>query len=312
MPGFHRSARISTRVSTRTPDTTPAPKRRKHKVILLSTTAAVLSGGLLLSISPQAKAAVTGTVTGGRGNFSTVNQRSQPSLSASITGKSRVGDRILMTCRTTGDVVENNSRWIRSGNYYIADAFIRENTGKLPVCNSTEPTDRPTGQPTGQPTGRKALDISMQKQVKDQWCWDATGLTIANYWGYTRYNQYDFCRLAAQNNRLDCNNRPATLGDMANGLRNMGFRSSGTDLYRNASFGETRTEIADGRPFAVRIGWNSGGGHMNVVYGYDSTSNMIAVGDPWPTTKTYTWWNYSAYSGNNSFQWTHTRIGMRG
>ncbi|MFF4603466.1 papain-like cysteine protease family protein [Streptomyces sp. NPDC001339] len=261
---------------------------------------AVLSGGLLLGISPQAQATVTGTVTSGRGNYSTVNQRSQPSLSAGVTGKSRVGDRIPMSCRTTGDVVENNSRWIWSGTYYMADAFIREDTGKLPVCAST------------QPTGRKALDIGMQKQVKTQWCWDATGLTIANYWGYTRYNQYDFCRLAAQGNRLDCNNRPATLGDMANGLRNMGFRSSGTDLYRNASFGETRSEIANGRPFAVRIGWNSGGGHMNVIYGYDSTSNMIAVGDPWPTTKTYTWWNYSAYSGNNSFRWTHTRIGMQG
>ncbi|MFF4159923.1 papain-like cysteine protease family protein [Streptomyces sp. NPDC001678] len=298
MHSFRRSTRISTH-------THAAPASRRNKKLLATTGAAALAGGLLLSISPQAEAAVTGTVTGGRGNFSTVNQRSQPSLSAGITGKSRVGDRITMSCRTTGDVVENNSRWIYSGKYYIADAFIRENTGKLPVCNSTEPTDRPT-------TGRKALDISMQKQVKDQWCWDATGLTIANYWGYTRYNQYDFCRLAAQNNRLDCNNRPATLGDMANGLRNMGFSSSGTDLYRNASFGETRTEIANGRPFAVRIGWNSGGGHMNLIYGYDSTSNMIAVGDPWPTTKTYTWWNYSSYSRNNSFQWTHTRIGMRG
>ncbi|MEK2478947.1 papain-like cysteine protease family protein [Streptomyces noursei] len=288
-------------MSTRTHD---APTSQRKKALLATTGAAVLSVGLLLGISPQAQASVTGTITGGRGNFSTVNQRSQPSLSAGITGKSRVGDQIPMTCRTTGDVVENNSRWIWSGTYYIADAFIRENTGRLPVCTSTQPTDKPTG--------RKALDISMQKQVKDQWCWDATGLTIANFWGYTRYNQYDFCRLAAQNNRLDCNNRPATLGDMANGLRNMGFPSSGSDLYRNASFGETRTEIANGRPFAVRIGWNSGGGHMNVVYGYESTSNMIAVGDPWPTTKTYTWWNYSTYSGNNSFRWTHTRIGIHG
>ncbi|GAA0354292.1 hypothetical protein GCM10010319_34360 [Streptomyces blastmyceticus] len=305
MHRFRRSTRISTQ-------THAAPTSRRKKVLLATTGAAVLSGVLLLSISPQAQASVTGTVTGGRGNFSTVNQRSQPSLSAGITGKSWAGDQIPMTCRTTGDVVENNSRWIWSGKYYIADAFIRENTGRLPVCTSTQPTDKPTTNPTGNPTGRKALDISMQKQVKDQWCWDATGLTIANFWGYTRYNQYDFCRLAAQNNRLDCNNRPATLGDMANALRNMGFRSSGNDLYRNASFGETRTEIANGRPFAVRIGWNSGGGHMNVVYGYDSTSNMIAVGDPWPTTKTYTWWNYSAYSGNNSFRWTHTRTGIQG
>ncbi|GGR07899.1 papain-like cysteine protease family protein [Streptomyces netropsis] len=274
------------------------PGRRKT---LLSTMAAVLSGGLLLGLAPEAQAAVTGTVTGGQGNFQTVNQRSQPSLSSGITGTSRVGDRISMSCRTTGDVVENNSRWIWSGTFYLADAFIREDTGGLPVCGA------------GQPAGQKLLNIGMQKQVRDQWCWDASGLTIANYWGYTNYNQYDFCRLAAQGNSgLDCNNQPATLGDMANGLRNMGFRNSGTDLYRNASFGETQTEVANGRPFAVRIGWTSGGGHMNVIYGYDSTSNMVAVGDPWPSTQTYTWWNYSTYAGNNSFRWTHTRIGIHG
>ncbi|MFD0527791.1 hypothetical protein ACFQ1I_12400 [Kitasatospora arboriphila] len=51
---------------------------------------------------------------------------------------------------------------------------------------------------------------------------------------------------------------------------------------------------------------------MNVIYGYDSTSNMIAVGDPWPSTQTYTWWNYNTYVNNNSFQWTHSRIGIHG
>lgn len=274
------------------------PARKKA---LRSALVAALSGGLLMALGPQAQAAATGTVVGGQGNFATINQRSQPSLSAGVTGTSRPGDRIPMACRTTGDVVENNSRWIWSGSYYLADAFIREDTGGLPVCG------------TSRPAAQKVLGIGMQKQVRDQWCWDASGLTIANYWGYTKYNQYDFCRLAAQGNSgLDCNNRPATLGDMANGLANMGFRNSGRDLYRNASFSETQNEIANGRPFAVRIGWTSGGGHMNVVYGYDGNSNMIAVGDPWPSTQTYTWWDYSTYSGNNSFRWTHTRTGIQG
>ncbi|MEU5438490.1 papain-like cysteine protease family protein [Streptomyces sp. NPDC020719] len=274
------------------------PARKKA---LRTTVAAALSGGLLMAFGSQAQATTTGTVYGGQGNYSTVNQRSQPSLSAGVTGTSRVGDQVSMACRTTGDVVENNSRWIWSGWYYIADAFIREDTGGLPVCG------------TSSPATQKILNIGMQKQVRDQWCWDASGLTIANYWGYTNYNQYDFCRLAAQgNNGLDCNNQPATLDDLANGLANMGFRDSGRDLYRNASFSETRNEIANGRPFAVRIGWTSGGGHMNVIYGYDSNSNMIAVGDPWPSTQTYTWWDYSTYSGNSSFRWTHSRTGIQG
>jgi len=273
----------------------------RRKKTLIAAIVAVLSGALVFGIGAFAQAGtVTGTVIGGQGRYSTVNHRAQPSVSAQINGSSRVGDKVPMSCRTTGDTVENDSRWIWSGSYYVADAFIQENTNSLPVCGST------------QPTGQKTLNISMQKQVKDQWCWDASGLTIANYWGRTGYSQADFCRLAAQGTWVDCNDQPATLEDMANGLARIGLANSGRSLYRTASFSETSSEIAGGRPFAVRIGWRSGGGHMNVIYGYDNNSNMIAVGDPWPSTQTYTWWNYSTYSSNNSFQWTHSRIGIHG
>ncbi|MQS11144.1 hypothetical protein F7Q99_02290 [Streptomyces kaniharaensis] len=214
-----------------------------------------------------------------------------------------------MSCRTTGDAVENNSRWIRSGSFYIAAAFIRESTDSLPVCGST-PNPGPT--PPTTPTTAQSLKITMLKQVKTQWCWDASGLTIANYWGKTGVSQEDFCRLASQGTWVNCNNQPATLEDMANGLARIGLGNSGRSLSRNASFAESAAEITAGRPFGVRIGWRSGGGHMNVVYGYDPTTNMIAVGDPWPSTQTYTWWNYASYANNNSFQWTHSRIGIHG
>lgn len=82
------------------------------------------------------------------------------------------------------------------------------------------------------------------------------------------------------------------------------------EFVRSATFAETANEIAGNRPFAVRIGWAAGGGHMNVIYGYDPSSKMIAVGDPWPSTQTYTWWNYDSYASNSSFTWTHSRIGI--
>ncbi|MEV6209945.1 papain-like cysteine protease family protein [Kitasatospora sp. NPDC051914] len=275
-----------------------ASRRRKT---LLAAIVAALSGALLFGIGVFAQAdTATGTVTAGQGGFRTINQRAQPSLTAKVTGSSAVGDRVPTACRTTGDRVENNTRWIWSGTYYIADAFIKENTNNLQVCGSTTPTGT-----------ARTLNIGMQKQVRTQWCWDASGVTIANFWGRTA-TQEEFCRLAAQGTWVNCNNQPATLEDMANGLARLGMSNSGRSLYRNASFAESTTEIAAGRPFAVRIGWRTGGGHMNVVYGYDSASNMIAVGDPWPSTQTYTWWNYNTYSSNNSFQWTHSRIGIHG
>lgn len=260
------------------------------------TTAFLLSGG-------NARAgSVTGTVTGGQGHYSSINERSSSSLSAHVVGQAAVGSTVSMTCRVQGDTVENDPRWIwsDSGSFYIAEAFVQGNTGSLPTCPPSH----------SNPSGQVALTIDMQKQVQDEWCWDATGLTIAKYWGYTKYNQYDFCRLAAQNGNLSCDDQPATLDDIANGLANVGLGNAGYDLYRNASFSEVGKEIDGGRPFAVRIGWNSGGGHMNVIYGYDPSSQMIAVGDPWPSTQTYTWWNYNEYVNNSSFQWTHSRVGI--
>ncbi|MEV8530454.1 papain-like cysteine protease family protein [Streptomyces sp. NPDC051211] len=285
-------------------------KRRtsRRKKALVAVITAALSGGLLFGFGALAQAdVVSGTVIGGQGNHHTINHRAKPSLSAQIIGSSKVGARIRMSCRTTGDTVENNPRWIYTGSYYIADAFIRENTTGLPVCGSN-PNPKPT-RPV--PPTSKTLGIDMQKQVRTQWCWDASGVTIAKYWG-RNVSQERFCQLAAQGTWVNCNNQPATLEDMANGLARLGLGNSGRSLYRNASFGESTAEIAAGRPFAVRFGWHSGGGHMNVIYGYDSASNMIAVGDPWQTTQTYTWWNYNTYANNNSFQWTHSRIGIQG
>ncbi|MBT2383965.1 papain-like cysteine protease family protein [Streptomyces sp. ISL-11] len=156
------------------------------------------------------------------------------------------------------------------------------------------------------------LGITMLKQEKSQWCWDASGLTIARYFGHTQYSQTDFCDLAAKNSGLSCNNQPATLDDMANAWSNMGFRSTGQGLSRAATFNEVGQEIEGIRPVAVRIGWKSGGGHMNVVYGYDPNQSTVGVGDPWPDTATYTWWDYDAYVNNSSFSWTHSRIGETG
>lgn len=154
-------------------------------------------------------------------------------------------------------------------------------------------------------------DINMQKQEKTQWCWDASGNTIASWWGYN-YSQTDFCNLAHNATGVSCDNQPATLGDMAGAWQGMGFGNTGQGVSSPLSFSETSNEVNAGRPMAVRIGWTSGGGHMNVIYGYDESNNTIGVGDPWPDTQTYTWWNYNDYVSNSSFKWTHSRERIQG
>ncbi|MEV7003924.1 papain-like cysteine protease family protein [Streptomyces sp. NPDC093982] len=276
---------------------------------LLAAICATLSVAFGLTMLNQAQATVAGTLFGGQGKYSYINHRSQASISSNAVGRSSPGEQILMTCKTTGTPVENNPWWIYTGSYYIAAAFVTENIDSVPSCSDktrqvTTPNTRVIGAGS-----QKRVPINMQKQVQNQWCWDASGLTIAKYWGFTGYNQRDFCRLAATGRWVDCNNRPATLEDMANGLARMGIASSGNSMGR-PSFAEVTRQIDAGRPFGVRFGWHSGGGHMNVIYGYDRGSNMIAVGDPWPNTQTYTWWNYNSYSNNSRFEWTHSRINI--
>ncbi|WP_229891122.1 papain-like cysteine protease family protein [Streptomyces mashuensis] len=154
-------------------------------------------------------------------------------------------------------------------------------------------------------------DITMQKQEKTQWCWDASGNTIAAWWGYS-YTQTQFCDLAHSATGVSCANQPATLGDMAGAWQKMGFSNTGTGVSSALSFNDISTEVNASRPMGVRIGWNSGGGHMNVIYGFDERNNTIGVGDPWPDTQTYTWWNYNDYVSNGSFKWTHSRYRIQG
>ena len=150
-------------------------------------------------------------------------------------------------------------------------------------------------------------DIAMYKQEKTQWCWVASGLTIAKYHGHGS-TQADFCTRAQP--YYGCNNQPATLDDMARAWGSLGMAHTGSGLGSAASFNQVYTDVKAARPLGARIGWTSGGGHMNVIYGYDTSNNTIGVADPWPDTTTYTWWNYSDYVSNSSFKWTHSRIGI--
>lgn len=150
-------------------------------------------------------------------------------------------------------------------------------------------------------------NISMQKQEKTQWCWVASGLTIAKYHGHGS-TQADFCTRAKP--YYGCDNHPATLDDMARAWGSLGMTHTGTGLSSAATFNQVLTEVKASRPLGARIGWSSGGGHMNVIYGFDTSNNTIGVADPWPNATTYTWWNYSDYVSNNSHKWTHSRIGI--
>ncbi|MFH8562128.1 papain-like cysteine protease family protein [Streptomyces sp. NPDC017988] len=120
--------------------------------------------------------------------------------------------------------------------------------------------------------------------------------------------QTDFCNRAQPS--YGCNNQPATLDDMARGRSSLGMAHTGSGLNSAATFNQVYTDVKAARPVAARIGWTPGGGHMNLVHGFDTSNTTIAVADPWPDTATYTWWKYNDYVSNSSSKWAHSRIGI--
>ncbi|MFJ5552412.1 papain-like cysteine protease family protein [Streptomyces sp. NPDC093225] len=156
----------------------------------------------------------------------------------------------------------------------------------------------------------RRLNITMQAQQKDNWCWAASGNTIATWFG-RNYSQNQFCNAAFNRQQgYDCPNWQASLGNVQNALSWAGIR---TGSYVNGWLGYTtvQTEIDYNRPIETRIQWSNGGGHMQVVYGYDTNNSWVYWGDPWPSSYRYNWASHAWYVNNSSFSWTHSlyRIG---
>ncbi|WP_405711523.1 MULTISPECIES: papain-like cysteine protease family protein [unclassified Streptomyces] len=154
------------------------------------------------------------------------------------------------------------------------------------------------------------LDITMQAQQKTNWCWAASGNTIATWFGRT-YSQNQFCNAAfGRAQGYECPNSQATLGNVQDGLYWAGI-NPGSYVTGWLRYPTVQSEIAAGRPVETRIQWSSGGGHMHVLYGYDDSGSWVYWGDPWPSSNRYNWASHAWYVNNNEFSWTHSlyRIG---
>lgn len=149
------------------------------------------------------------------------------------------------------------------------------------------------------------LGISMQAQEMSNWCWAASGNTVAAFMG-RNYTQNQFCNLAFNRSiNSSCPNSQATLADDQTAFRKIGI-NPGNYVYAHLYYWAIVREIDARRPVIARIQWTSGGGHMEVLYGYDDSSNMVYWGNPWPSDYRYNWSTYDYYVSNGTFFWTHS------
>ncbi|RJQ78193.1 hypothetical protein D5S17_13495 [Pseudonocardiaceae bacterium YIM PH 21723] len=179
------------------------------------------------------------------------------------------------------------------------------------VSLSTLPTSSVQLGNAAQSAPGKAAFVQL-KQEQNQWCWAASGLSIAQYLGKgTNITQNQFCNLSrglSQNGQ--CPNQAGYLQWVQTGYRAIGLGAGTTGAALSTA--QVQTEITANRPFETAIYWTAGGGHAQVVYAYNASSQTMSYGDPWPASPTYAEMTYNSYKSNGQFRWAETlyQVGM--
>ena len=167
-------------------------------------------------------------------------------------------------------------------------------------------------------SGYRYLNVPEVIQEHSNWCWAAVSVDVLRWYNATPSQ----CAVAnwALGRRDACGNSTfnwnsganVTNGIYGGGGSIQGILSNwGLSSYGNAyalSWNAVVSDVNANRPFVMRFGWYSGGGHFLVGYGYDDRSGTQRVGymNPWPG-EGYTWSNYNwTVSAAYDHSWTHT------
>ncbi|WP_018681007.1 papain-like cysteine protease family protein [Actinokineospora enzanensis] len=157
------------------------------------------------------------------------------------------------------------------------------------------------------PSAAKKLTFTEQVQSQDQWCWAATGSSIERTLG-GKATQRQFCAAGKDSSASYCPNEGAEIDEIVHAFQGTGYKAENANGA--ITFAAVVGQIDAGIPHLTGIYWTSGGGHANVIYGYDSTNKSIMVGDPWPEYQRYQTWAYSRYRTNGQFTWGDTIVNI--
>lgn len=157
----------------------------------------------------------------------------------------------------------------------------------------------------------RTLNIRQCYQEQDLWCWAGASQAILGYYRVNRTQpqiaQYGTEGLNIDNWLWGSSSNPTRRGiDLI--LHNFGNLST-TTLSDSLTQDAAQAAINAGKPFVVRWGWDSGGGHFVVARGMTPSSASppgsptMYIMDPWygPTVNTYAW-----VKKGSSHTWTDT------
>ncbi|MES1181516.1 MAG: T9SS type A sorting domain-containing protein [Flavobacterium sp.] len=165
------------------------------------------------------------------------------------------------------------------------------------------------------------LAIPTVIQVENQWCWAGCTNSILSYYGIstTQCQIAEYVRTVATWHNFGSTNCCTTAslgfnywnynwggsGSMEDILMNFGSIAD-APFYGALPFATINTEISAGRPFIIRWGWYSGGGHFIVGKGFDASNNVYYM-NPWPGEGAKIA-NYNWMVNDSVHQWTHTNV----
>jgi Papain-like cysteine protease AvrRpt2 len=157
----------------------------------------------------------------------------------------------------------------------------------------------------------KQLSFSMQPQPASNWCWAAAANSVSHfYWFRSTWTQ---CTIVnAELNRNDACNTPIPAGSNVPWYLDRALDRTNNFVSINggqAAFAQIRAEIDAGRPVGARIGWNGGGGHFMMIYGYTTWfgREYVDIDDPIYGKSHLTLGDFSTnYQGSGT--WTHYYI----
>ena len=150
------------------------------------------------------------------------------------------------------------------------------------------------------------LNVPERFQEQDQWCWAGASQAILEYygtvvtqteiaaWGTNGYNTWNY--LYGSDSVAPYYRKGINMI-----LNNWGL--SCTYGYYTMSLVEVQNQIDSGRPFVIRWGWYTGGGHF--VDGRGIEGDYEYYMDPWPG-QGYKIALYSWVVDDGIHQWTHS------
>src|SRR5262245_48351627 len=147
----------------------------------------------------------------------------------------------------------------------------------------------------------------MQAQTESNWCWAATSTSVSRfYWAMSTWIQ---CKVAGAELHLNgCCHAPAPAPCNVPWFLDLALTRTNNFVSMTGPlpFNQVQAEIDAGRPVGARIGWNGGGGHFMVIYGYASAGGVdyFDIDDPIYGKSHLTVARFSTgYQGSGT--WTH-------